>query len=67
MGAEDARAPMATCGYFNLNQAASTEKEGERMVLLRRKEANMANGSAIYLQWNTKDSINGYSINGNHF
>lgn len=27
MGAEDAKAPMAICGYFNLNQAASTEKE----------------------------------------
>lgn len=24
IGAEDARAPMATCGYFNLNQLAST-------------------------------------------
>jgi hypothetical protein len=25
IGAEDAKAPMATCGYFNLNHAASTE------------------------------------------
>ena len=58
MGAEEARPPMATCGYCNLNQAANTEKEGEMMVLLRRKEANMANGSAINLQWNTKYSIN---------
>ena len=62
MGAEDAKAPMATCGYFNLNQAASTVKERERVVSLRRKEANIPTGSAINLLWNTKESINGYSI-----
>jgi len=27
MGAEDARAPIATCGYFILNQAANTTKQ----------------------------------------
>jgi len=27
IGAEDANAPMAMCGYFSLNQAASTERE----------------------------------------
>lgn len=26
IGAEDAKAPIATCGYFNLNQAASTAR-----------------------------------------
>ena len=24
MGADDAKAPIVTCGYFNLNHAAST-------------------------------------------
>ena len=27
IGAEDARAPIATCGYFILNQAANTAKQ----------------------------------------
>lgn len=27
IGAEEAKAPIATCGYFNLNHAASTARE----------------------------------------
>jgi len=27
IGAEEARAPIATCGYFILNQAANTTKQ----------------------------------------
>lgn len=34
IGAEDAKAPMATCGYFNLNQAASTAKTNKNSLLI---------------------------------
>jgi hypothetical protein len=38
IGAEDANAPMAMCGYFILNQAASTERERGGNLFIKNKK-----------------------------